>query len=675
MRVCGTDLFTGGAVWEKYLSWEVEEYEYLLEGAADPSALAQAKERFIKLFHRALSLPLVDGEKILQHCQQVLEEHCLESDQVLIRPEALAQKVSAAMASRALRLPYEMNLQKTLLEANPDSRQVCEQFSKCIAFELQSKDLPRAQRLYERLLLISPLPVDVYLEYAFFLAFTLKAYSTCSVLLQRVCKVHSHLLLHQMTVWCWEATHADPSQITLYYASTIAKGLASADDYLDFYMTVGNYHRRGILAHPADCSVHLQALQGILSDMETFLTAYYPDWTVGWYAYTKYRTEVEYVYVIPSTQGVAPKITQGKPSQRSPLWEQLASMCPGQLWVWQEAMHHYASHGEWEIIRGLYRKILHLPLDVDNAQVCRMFGAFEDLHGDLDSLLAAYGKMSSVLLQQTRLALLAASGIEEVPAAPVQPHVKANKPVKITKPTVVQAKKRPASSMQDDAQMTAKASSVAPKPIINAGSKDSGEKAHKKARFEEPPQAPDQPMDMDLPAPQPSAPVLPGPAVHHHALLVKNFPFTAALPDLTVFLHSVLPITADRLQMDMLTSKAGHSRGIVRVVCESAEDLEVALKALQGVQYNNRALQVEEDTAYHPLQPIPAVTTASGVSEAPPANVAQDGAVKSAVTTVFLNNLHADAKNDDLKAFFADCGEITAVKVNRDRKTGESKVS
>ena len=63
MLLCGTDVFTGSEIWKRYREFEVDEHEDLVEMQASPTEQQKSKERFIKVYLRQLSLPLVGNAR------------------------------------------------------------------------------------------------------------------------------------------------------------------------------------------------------------------------------------------------------------------------------------------------------------------------------------------------------------------------------------------------------------------------------------------------------------------------------------------------------------------------------------------------------------------------------------------------------------------------------------
>lgn len=162
----GVDITTGGALWDQYRSFELDEYEDTAEALAEAELeeetgngvsdlqvlkdeLQQAKARVIKLFHRQLALPLVGNQKVLLAFEVWLESNCVASDEALINPIALTQKYSLAAAALEERLPFEMHLLSDAYELDSAENKAASWFS-YIRFELAALDMSRARRLFER---------------------------------------------------------------------------------------------------------------------------------------------------------------------------------------------------------------------------------------------------------------------------------------------------------------------------------------------------------------------------------------------------------------------------------------------------------------------------------------------------------------------------------------------
>ena len=107
--LCGSDVFTGSELWKYYREFEIDEHEDLVDMQGSTEDIQRSKERFLKVYSRQLSLPLVGNEETLKEFEKKLAELCVASDASLINPAELERKVIAAKEFREGRLIYEMH--------------------------------------------------------------------------------------------------------------------------------------------------------------------------------------------------------------------------------------------------------------------------------------------------------------------------------------------------------------------------------------------------------------------------------------------------------------------------------------------------------------------------------------------------------------------------------------
>jgi len=122
----------------------------------------------------------------------------------------------------------------------------------------------------------------------------------------------------------------------------------------------------------------------------------------------------------------------------------------------------------------------------------------------------------------------------------------------------------------------------------------------------------------------------------------------------------------------MILSKAGKSRGIVEIDCSvdcTSSQLLQLQECFHDYQFNDRRLVAE--IIYHPTKDD--VVDKVIIDKAhDPSSVGSSSAPH--LTTIFVKGFCATVTEDDLKQHFDPCGDIIAVKVSVDKKTGVSKV-
>jgi RNA recognition motif-containing protein len=192
---------TGIALWKKYIEFETDEYEEYLEvhdkelhneTEEDKEIKKSLLKRFISLFHRQFSLPLVGNEQSVKEFEKVVETYCFdkedededeESDsdnddgtrknvderkkkgkslssssssltsnnklEELIQQDKIEKSLSTSLSFRDERLSFEM----IFLSEKYSHKTINEKMKNWkdyISYELSQKQYQRAKRLYER---------------------------------------------------------------------------------------------------------------------------------------------------------------------------------------------------------------------------------------------------------------------------------------------------------------------------------------------------------------------------------------------------------------------------------------------------------------------------------------------------------------------------------------------
>lgn len=305
-------------------------------GETDALVVTKSKERLVHLFHRQFSLPLIGNEQAMVNCGKVLERLFNESDNVLIKAESLGKKYADSMALRTSRLVFE---EKLMSEVNDmftmDDK--LRRWKEYIEFEIQSKQLSRAQRLYERAVIDMPMCTELWIAFCTFGFSTLKNMGLVDQVTTRAVKVdHSNTALWRMRFLAAESaaaaaasrayataavpTMSDSSWICDAVQVAFTRGFLGAGDYLDVLFSASDFVARRIwtiiegqpvtFGHPSVPLMSAQQTEGIrglilkeyrnISSLfnlaKTFLSSYYPDWVMGWHRLWTRQSNFEHLY-------------------------------------------------------------------------------------------------------------------------------------------------------------------------------------------------------------------------------------------------------------------------------------------------------------------------------------------------------------------------------------------
>lgn len=723
---CGTDVFTGSEVWRRYREFEVDEHEELLDMQAPAADIQKSKERFIKVYVRQLSLPLVGNEDTLKDFEEKLGEFCVESDASLFQPTELEKKITTSRELREGRLIYEMHLLSDKYTTSSAAEQ--EQFWQgYITFEKKAGQLSRVQRLYERAVLECPQSITLWLEFTDFALTTLKNWQLISSVTKRAVKVHRNsLFLWKLRLLSMECSNEAPELVQATVQHALAAGLPGVEEYLEIYLAYCDYKRRLLqtlynkyqapgsklsTSESAEkLSAQIELLQTALQQAQVFLSAYGAQWPAGWWKLCKYQSQVEVSLLAPAqaflvtlaaadaaevgpaiaftAKTAAKKIKAVKTLPGSDIWETATKIFPGTFFLWSEYILWARNVGEYEHCRKLYRKLTNLHLDVDTEEVCKEWVLFEQQYGTLADLQAALIRA----YPHAQSAILRSVAADTAAQAAQQQHHQQSHAMQVAEP----AHSRADSSHRQAAAQSTTASDSKRKRSNSQTQEEAELKdaqgSAKKGKF----------STETSHATYVSEPIVV--PLSYTTVVVSNFPFAASLDTVRPLLEDKCRLSGTELSeagispeqckvvdMRLVLSKAGHSRGMVEIefapfVCmtESEEQttaqrvmLQMVVQALNGSTYNDRALRAE----IKPLPPPVSAETTMAAGKFRPEKVdplvAQQRAGSLAaphLTTVFVSHLPASVDNAELSKHFESCGAILAAKVAVDKKTGESKV-
>lgn len=641
VKKVGFDVFESSTLWKKYIDFEIDEYEEILEISQDPKVISLQKEKFIKLFHRQLSLPLVGNENTLNQMDLLLSEYCTETDLDIIKPDLLTKKFQDSLTDRENRLTYEIHLHSERYQ-NLSPEEKISSWKTYIKFENDERQLFRLERLYERAILEFPDNLELWLNYSFNTLTSSKNWSLALEITSRGLKrFYQSSWLYRMQLYAIE-------NLNLPYEETIIKlkesltqaftyGFKDYSDYLNEMISYLNCIRRISLLH-YDKSisaiqlnkemflVQLEDIKSIVTticqESENLFVTYFSSWEAGVWKFYKAFAEIENNLLFPINDILknSQKLTdhqlaladinnhksndlnnQKKSVKRNYIsWENSTKILGKNWWYWQSSIQWYIGKGEIEEARAIFRRSFHLNLDITKETLGQEWLLFEEEYGDINSLITAFSKtfpyqISNILSQMT-----------------IQTNVEIPNELKKNK------RQRHEDSIEEYLF-----------------------KDQKKAKQE---------SENQLPSEVSKTPSI------VNKLMIKNFPFATVLQAIINFLVSE---NIKYENVECLNSKNGNFRGIIIMDFCNSEDKEIALKLLTNKEYEGRLLEVDQNVILPKQRESEAIGDNNTIQK----------------TTIFVNHLSPEITDDDIKAHFASCGTIIAAKVAIDKKTGLSKVS
>jgi RNA recognition motif-containing protein len=306
--------------------------------------LQKQKERFVKLFHRQLSIPLVGNEQTLQEFSEVLSDYCVESDINIIQPTVLENKLKESSELLKSIQNYEITLYSTPDTKDEDIYSRLLKWKSYFNFELQHKRFFRLERLYERYFLEcyptcmgiadhNNLVLSVMLEYMSLLFLTLKNYSKSLQLCHKLLKIFpSNYFLRIFTLLSVHHSFHSSSQsssdtgnssviithINLLkdaFQKGITAGFFDTEEYYRYYFCFANCVRRSaddfirhrlypldetrLLFRQNELKFLYDELLSSLKEIQNFLVFFAPNWLPGWDSLCYYQSNLMSSRLLP----------------------------------------------------------------------------------------------------------------------------------------------------------------------------------------------------------------------------------------------------------------------------------------------------------------------------------------------------------------------------------------
>jgi hypothetical protein len=663
VQLCGGDLYYGGAVYNSFREFEVEEYEDLIDTEASKDLVEAAKNRIVKIIHSQMATPLVGNERALREISSMLSEIFTESDAKIIRPEVLSKNYSAALEKREARMVFENHVHSDAYAESVDAKKY-ESWKTYINFEVAEKELSRAERLYQRALLAVPSCQDLWNDAVQFTAFVLKNMANTQALTEKALRVcPANALFHKVYILAVEYCSAgDVDRITASANKALYAGLQSVEDYLDILLIPCDYYFRQLrkIASSSSPSAKVQSICDSLhqsfENVAGTLRSYYPDWIAAHLRVCKYQVATStFAESISSSNGVSmsslTSFDTNNKIVKNDTWENLVKFpsCSKQYSAWSEyAKWATYSKGDYPMGRAVYKRAAAAVTDYQ-VEMCKEWYQFECMFGTVSEIMTALEKSHKV--EAAAYAVAQAAVVNSV--APTE--------------TKTVAKRKLDNHDNDNGGNDAKRRNGPQKSEVTVSERIPRASASAAA-----------PATTAATAPAPA----PAPATGFPSKMVTISNLSFNLPEeeaasgvMGLLASSPLPAmmtSFDQLRqlllVSLVLSKTGKSRGLVNIQLTAVENSEQeqaivshVAEVLNGKSIGERAVKAEVVDDPRSVGPVPAANSKTDDSQHHP-------------TAVFVSKLPLTFTNEDLVALFTTCGQIKASKINVDKKTQESKV-
>lgn len=444
----------GASLWTRLVEVQRDIVEDLSNLEAHESDVRRAKEVLVSTYRKQLALPLLGNKRSLSNFEKVFSEICIESDELWIQPAVLIEKFQRSEQQLQSRILFESNVLSDEFPSSSLDDQVAA-WKTYIRFEIDEKQLLRAQRLYERSLITSHQSVELWLDYADFAENTVKRWSLVESVTLRAVKVHrGNINLWLLNLLAIESNIENPStdsksplvtstlgnchsaaatrsplegqQMIFNTIKTALTGsFQAADDYLSILLYACDSTRRrlkqlmiiaaAVPSAPVNSLLreNVSLLRDSFRDAESFLDEFYGEWCSGWLQVYKYQTSVEDETITEIAELLEAEETSSSEAEplislASDVWERAVQRFARYYYIWNEYIQWSRSAGDYELCRSLYHRALKSVRDLPE-EVCKSYLSFEQQVGSIDDLCRAKGRTRSVLRNAAGKALRAAA--------------------------------------------------------------------------------------------------------------------------------------------------------------------------------------------------------------------------------------------------------------------------
>nr|XP_010927876.2 squamous cell carcinoma antigen recognized by T-cells 3 [Elaeis guineensis] len=380
LTAAGLHIVKGSKIWEAYREFE----QAILLTIDDNNNEEKAKQvqRIRALFHRQLSVPLVDLRSTLMDCKSWEGEqgnvNDINSDFDGIPSNVITSHQKAIEMYNA-RKQYEDQL------SNPDTSDTdrLQQFKNYLKFEESSGDPARVQILYERAVAEFPISSDLWLGYTSYLDRTLKVPDLLKSVYSRAtrnCTWVGELWVRYLL--SLERIHASEEELSAVFEQSLQCRFPSFKEYLDLFLTrVDGLRRRMSIAGAKEDELDYALIRDTFQRAVEYLSPQLVscDDLLHLHAYWA-RLEANLGKDMLAARGV---------------WENLLKKSGSLLEVWLSYIEMETAMGHINEARSIYKRCYSKRFPGTGSEdICHSWLRFEREYGTLDDLDLAVKKVT-----------------------------------------------------------------------------------------------------------------------------------------------------------------------------------------------------------------------------------------------------------------------------------------
>ncbi|KAM3762796.1 hypothetical protein ACB098_01G372800 [Castanea mollissima] len=389
LTAAGLHVTEGIKLWEAYRTFE--QAILLTIDESDIQAKEKQNQRIRTLFHRQLSVPLVNMKSTLQAYKawevdqgKVLDIESSDLDGISSHVATAYQKALEGYNAR-------VHLEEQISRQDISDSERLQQFVIYLKFEESSGDPARVQVLYERAIADFPIASDIWLDYTHYLDKTLKVGNVVKEVYSRAtknCPWVGELWVRYLL--CLERGRASEEELAAVFEKSLQCTFSTIDEYFDLFLTRADGLRRRLsfTGEVGDYSKIRETFQ----NASDYLSQHWKN-TEGLVRLHGYwaRLELNLGKDLNAARGV---------------WESLLKICGSMLEAWKGYIAMEIESGHTNEARSIYKRCYSKRFaGTGSEDICHSWLRFEREFGTLEDFDHAVQKVTPRLeeLQLFRL--------------------------------------------------------------------------------------------------------------------------------------------------------------------------------------------------------------------------------------------------------------------------------
>ncbi|KAL3843628.1 hypothetical protein ACJIZ3_001031 [Penstemon smallii] len=391
LTAAGLHVAEGHKIWELYR--EFEQAIFLTIEETDSGSKEKQIQRIRNLFHRQLSVPLVEHKPTLRAYRAWEANNGSSIDVNSSELDGLSSHVVSVYQKAVEMLNARVHLEEQISKKEAGSEKL-QEFMTYLKFEHSSGDPARIQILYERAIAEFPISSDLWLDYTQYLDKTFKTARIVRDAYYRATRncpwVGELWVRYLLSV---ERGHGSEEELATVFEKSLQCTFTSFDEYLNIYLTrVDGLRRRVSTSTEVKDGVNYSVIRDIFQRASDYLSPHLKNTQTFLRMHSYWaRLELKLGKDLIAARGV---------------WESLLKISGSMLETWQCYIAMEIDMGQINEARSLYKRCYSKRFPgIGSEDICHSWVHFEREYGSLEEFDIAVQKVTPRLqeLQLFRL--------------------------------------------------------------------------------------------------------------------------------------------------------------------------------------------------------------------------------------------------------------------------------